>query len=127
MTKDEKKWAIMSHLGTLIYFAYLFLIIPLGVWLINKEDSKVLDKQGKEIVNFQISMLIYGVASVFIIFLFFGAQSGFDVGFSLFSGGFIAFIVFLLSLFAIISAFRGAFAASRGEHFDYPLNLRLIK
>lgn len=128
MTKEEKKWAIVSHLGTMLYAAYLFLIIPLGICLINKEDSKVLDKQGKEIVNFQISILIYFIATFFVIFAFFGASlSNFSYGLFMFSGGLLPFFAFAFTVFIVISAIRGAFAASKGQHFDYPLNLRLIK
>ncbi|HZV47575.1 MAG TPA: DUF4870 domain-containing protein, partial [Thermodesulfovibrionales bacterium] len=74
MTNDvEQKvrnWGMLCHLGALA----AFLGIPLGhllgpfiIWLIKKNDHPFIDEQGKESLNFQISMSIYSIVAVSLI------------------------------------------------------------
>ena len=69
-----------------------------------------MDEQGKEAVNFQISMLIYGIVAGLLCFL--------CVGFVLAPAVAIFDLVFLL-----IAAVK----ANNGEHYRYPLTIRFIK
>ena len=58
---EERSRAMWCHLsalgGYLIPFAGL--IAPLVIWLLNRERSPFIDDQGKEAVNFRISMYLY--------------------------------------------------------------------
>ena len=62
-TRDQNMWAMLCHLSALAGF-----IIPLGnvigplvIWMIKKDVYPLVDDQGKEALNFQISMTIYYV------------------------------------------------------------------
>jgi uncharacterized Tic20 family protein len=62
--KDARMWAMFCHLAGLAGFAVPvigFVIGPLVVWLIKKDQYPFVDEQGKEAVNFQITMLIIGL------------------------------------------------------------------
>lgn len=65
---EEKLWAIGAHLGPLI----LGFIAPLVVWLVFKDRSSFLDRQGKEALNFQIAYLIYFVVAALSMILLIG-------------------------------------------------------
>lgn len=105
ITADDKNIAVITHLaGT------LFSIFPaLVVWLLKRNDNAYLSEQAREALNFQITVLIAQVISCILIFVV--------IGF-LFLG-----LVWLGNIFFCIAA---AIAASKGEHYRYPLTLRLI-
>src|SRR5512139_4229682 len=66
--EDEKLWALAAHLGPLV----LGLIAPLVVWLVFRERSSFLDRQGKEALNFQIAYLVYFAVAGLSIFIVVG-------------------------------------------------------
>ncbi len=102
--KDTRTWAMACHLGGLGGF-----IIPLVFWLIKKDDHPFIDEHGTESLNFQISTAIYRVACIPLCFI--------GIGFLLLAA------VMVFSLVCIIIA---ALKSNNGEHFKYPLCLRLI-
>ena len=60
-TKDEKTWAMLCHFSSFIGLIFPFgnFLGPLIIWLIKKEELPFVEDQGKEVLNFQISMTIY--------------------------------------------------------------------
>jgi uncharacterized Tic20 family protein len=113
--KDARMWAMICHLAGLAMFIPIVPIIgnvigPLIFWQIKKNEHPFVDEQGKEAVNFQISMLIYGIAAGLLIFA--------CVGVVLVPAVVIVDVVFLL-----IAAVK----ANNGEHYRYPLTIRFIK
>jgi len=100
-------WGMLSHLTGLVGF-----IGPLVVWLIKKEEFPFVDEQGKEALNFQITMLIYFIVA--------GLTTFICIGFVLTPAVWVADVVFL-----IIAAIK----ANDGYHYRYPwpLIIRLIK
>ncbi len=48
------------------------LLSPLVVWLLKCEGPLFVDSHGKPVLNFQISMLIYFIVSVILVFVFIG-------------------------------------------------------
>ncbi len=112
--RTERNWVVFCHLGGLIPFYFLNIIIPLIIWHTQKHQSSFIDKQGREIANFQISLAVYGVCFLALSITLIGIPIA------------VLGSVFLMIL-NIISIIRGALRASRGEEFLYPLNLRLLK
>ena len=113
INKNARMWAMICHLAGLagiILPASGNIVAPLIVWQIKKDDNPFIDEQGKEAVNFQISMSIYFIASVFLCFICVGAF--------LVAATIIVFFVFLL-----IAAVK----ANNGYHYRYPLTIRFIK
>ena len=113
VNKDARMWAMICHLSGLagiILPASGNIVAPLIIWQIKKEDNPFIDEQGKEAVNFQISMSIYFIASVILCFICVGAF--------LVVATIIVFFVFML-----IAAVK----ANNGYHYRYPLTIRFIK
>ena len=113
INKDARMWAMICHLAGLagiILPASGNIVAPLIIWQIKKDDNPFIDEQGKEAVNFQISMSIYFLASIFLCIVCVGAF--------LVVATIIVFFVFLL-----IAAVK----ANNGYHYRYPLTMRFIK
>ncbi|MDT8302132.1 MAG: DUF4870 domain-containing protein [Sedimentisphaerales bacterium] len=111
--KDARMWAMICHLSGLagiILPASGNIVAPLIVWQIKKDNNPFIDEQGKEAVNFQISMSIYLIASIILSFI--------CIGVPLIIATIIVFFVFTL-----IAAVK----ANNGLHYRYPLTLRFIK
>jgi uncharacterized Tic20 family protein len=60
ISDEEKQMAMFCHLGLLIGG----FIIPLVIWMMKKEESKFIDKQGKEAINFSISTFIWSLVII---------------------------------------------------------------
>lgn len=103
---DERTWSIVAHAGGIL----VGFVAPLVVWLIFKDRSQRLNDQGKEALNFQLTLLLaYVVGSVLTIILI---------------GGLILFAAWVC---AIIFGILGAMAASRDELYRYPFKITFIK
>lgn len=109
--KEIRLWAMACHLSALIGF-----IIPLGnvfapliIWAIKRDASPYIDTQGKEALNFQITIAIAVVAAIAMTIILIGV-----------------FLLPLIGLFNIIMIIVAAVKTSNGEPFRYPLCLRLI-
>ncbi len=113
--KDARMWAMFCHLGGLAMFIPILPVIgnviaPLIIWQIKKDDYPFVDEQGKEAVNFQISMLIYGLVSAILIVACIGAVL-------------LPAVVIVDVVFLLIAAVK----ANDGHHYRYPLTIRFIK
>jgi len=109
---DETMWAMFCHLGGLCGFVLPFgnILVPLGIWLIHRDKYPLVDDQGKEAVNFQISMSIYLIASAIMIFIVIGI-----------------FLLIGLLIFALIVIVTAAIQTSKGGKYRYPLTIRFIQ
>ena len=107
--KDARTMAMLAHL--LGAFPCLTLIGPLIIWLLKKDQSPFVDSQGKEAVNFGITMLIAQVVTITV-------------------GSLTCFLIFLpaiVSLVQIILGIMAAVQANNGVDYRYPFNIRLVK
>ena len=57
ISSDDKLWALLAHLS---YFAMGVAgpLLSLIIWLVKRKESEFVDDQGKEALNFQLSVLI---------------------------------------------------------------------
>ncbi|MHC4573240.1 MAG: DUF4870 domain-containing protein [Planctomycetota bacterium] len=113
LSKDARMWAMFCHLAGLAWFVVPLIgnvVGPLIIWQIKKDEFPFVDEQGKEAVNFQVSMLIYGLVA--------GLLCLACVGFFLLPAVVVIDLIFLL-----IAAVK----ANNGESYRYPLSIRFIK
>ncbi|MBN2372036.1 MAG: DUF4870 domain-containing protein [Vicinamibacteria bacterium] len=104
-TKDERNLGMLAHLlGIFSGF-----IGPLIIWLIKKDESAFVDDQGKESLNFQLTLLIAYFVSFVLMFL--------CVGYFTFLAAWVVGIIF-----SVI----GTTTANRGERYRYPICIRMI-
>jgi uncharacterized Tic20 family protein len=113
ISKDAKMWAMFCHLAALAMFTsipFANVLGPLILWLIKKDDFKFVNDQGKEALNFQISVAIYALICIPLFFIFIGV-----------------FLFFALAIFNIVMIIIASIEANKGEAYRYPLCIRLIK
>jgi hypothetical protein len=119
---SESGWAVLCHLSPLANFFIPCgnLIGPLIVWLIKRDDSAVVDDQGKESLNFQLSVTLYLIAIAL-----------FCVPIAFTKAAFVLIlaipIALLLSLVDLILTIVAAVNASNGKLYRYPMSIRFIK
>jgi len=117
MNRDARTWAMVCHLAGLAFLLPVAPVIgsvigPLIVWLVKKDQFPFVDEQGKEAVNFQITMLIYGAVS----FIFWLICIG-------------VFLTAAVGIVDIVLVIIAAMKANDGQHYryPYPLIFRFIK
>ena len=110
--RQDNQLLVIAHLSQLITLVTGFgsLLLPLILWLTQKEKVYQMDAHGKNIVNFQLSLIVYFIICIPLILLF---------GLGLL--GFLA-----LGIISIIFPIVNAIKASRGENPTYPLSLNFI-
>ena len=68
MTTNEKNNATFIHLSTLTQYFFPFgnYIFPILLWSSKKNESEFVDFNGKQTLNFQLSILLYSLLLLFI-------------------------------------------------------------
>ena len=72
LKKVDNNLLVATHLCQLLTYISGFggLVVPLILWLTQKDKVVGMDIQGKQIVNFQISLIVYCILSIPLIFVF---------------------------------------------------------
>ncbi len=149
-TTNEKNLATFTHLSTLSQYCIPFgnYIFPILIWSTNKDKSEFVDYHGKQVLNFQLSMLLYSlvlamIAIPILIITFFNnipldtiihEENLIENNFSIenITGIVIVAIIAILlfiglkvaEFFLIIYA---SVKASNGEKYKYPLTIPFIR
>jgi uncharacterized Tic20 family protein len=111
-TAEEKIWGMIAHVSTVV----LSVFGPLLVILIKGKQSVWVERQAKEALNFQLTVLV--LAAVLLV-----------AGLLLFCfGGFLLWKLLapLGLVVAVLSVYAGI-KANEGMLFRYPFNVRLVK
>jgi len=112
-SKDARLWGMLCHLGALAGFIGIpfgHIIGPLVFWLIKRNDFTFVDDQGKQSLNFQITLTILAIISVPLCLVF--------IGYLLLAAIFVCGVVYCVI---------GAIKANDGYAYRYPFAFRLIK
>ncbi len=118
--KNQRMWVMLCHLSALAG-----LVVPVGgnvigpliVWLVKKDEIPMVDDQGKEALNFQISLTIY----LFVLSAISGILTIIVIGFVL-----LIAVLIAVPLFGLVMAIIASLEANRGIAYRYPLCIRLI-
>jgi uncharacterized protein len=103
---DSRGWAVAAHLTPLLGLSFLG---PLVVWLIKREEDAFVEEHAREALNFQISVLIYGIVSGILVILVIGIL-----------------LLIALAIFAVVFPIVAAIKAANGQRYRYPLTIRLV-
>ena len=70
--KLDNNLLVVTHLSQLLTYISGFggLVVPLILWLTQKDKVLDMDTQGKQIVNFQLSLIVYSLLSIPLVFVF---------------------------------------------------------
>lgn len=149
-TTNNKNLSAFTHLSILSQYCIPFgnYIFPILIWSSNKNKSELIDFNGKQALNFQLSMFLYSLVLVMIaipillISIFSTIPSDALFNEELFTRNhfsvenitgitIIAFIAILLFVGLKVAEFfliiYASVKASNGERFEYPLTIAFIK
>ncbi len=112
IASEARSWALGAHLSALAGLIVPFgnILAPLIIWLVKRETDPFVDDQGREAVNFNISVAIYAIGA--------GILTVILIGFVLLA----AVVIFWIAMLIL-----GATRANNGERFRYPLSIRFVK
>ncbi|MFZ2898463.1 MAG: DUF4870 domain-containing protein [Saprospiraceae bacterium] len=109
--RDERMFSTFAHLGILAGFLpSANVLVPLIIWLTQRDKSEFVDYHAKEALNFQISISLLMIGAGLLSFILIGIP-----------------LVIMLALACLVFSIIAAVKANQGEMYEYPFNLRLIK
>ena len=103
---SDKIWSMLSHLSALLGVGF---VLPLVVYLAMRRESEYVAAHAREALNFHISVLIYGLCCIPLVFVLIGIP-----------------LLFVLALGSLVLAIIATIKASDGQCYRYPLTLRLV-
>ncbi|HKJ45597.1 MAG TPA: DUF4870 domain-containing protein [Balneolales bacterium] len=108
----ERQWAMLCHLGALSGFIIPFgnIIVPAAIWVLKRDESALIDEQGKESLNFQISLMIYYIIAGILVIVIVGI-----------------ILLILLVIFQVVYIIKASIKVDEGESFRYPYTIRFFK
>ncbi|MEP0262754.1 DUF4870 domain-containing protein [Dokdonia sp.] len=150
VTTHQKNLSTFIHLSTFSKWFIPFgnFIAPLILWSAQRNKSRFVDDNGRDAINFQLSILLYTIALAIISIPFFiwqiikldgtNAHITFNDHFHThgdFANMSTIFIITIIvgtlavgiAIFEIISVVSAAIKASNGENYKYPLTINFIK
>jgi|SRR6516164_5109029 uncharacterized Tic20 family protein len=103
---SDKIWSMLCHLSAFLGVPFL---LPFVVYLAMRNESEYVACNAREALNFHISLLIYGICCIPLVFIVIGIP-----------------ILIALAVFGLIMAIVAAVKASDGGCYRYPLTIRLF-
>ena len=112
LTETERNWSMLCHLSAFAGFFFPFggIIGPLICWLTRKDESEWVNLNGRNALNFQLSILLYIVLAIPLVFIIVGIP-----------------IIAILSVLKVICIIIASVKAPKGELFKYPLSIPFIQ
>jgi len=107
--KDQNKvmqWLALLHLSGI----FVMFIPPLIIWIWKKEELKEYEDHFKVVMNFQISMLIYIMASLFLVLIVVGI-----------------ILLPLIGIFATAVVIYNSVKVINGEAYHYPFTIKILR
>jgi len=110
--ESERNWAMFCHLSTFssVIIPFGGIIGPLICWLSKRNESSWVDQNGKAALNFQLSIALYILICIPLMFIIIGFV-------------FLGALLILEMVCVIIASIK----ASRGEEYRYPLMIPFIQ
>jgi uncharacterized protein len=110
--QEERSLGLACHLLALAGLVVPFgnVLGPLIMWLVKKDESAFVDDQGKEALNFNITISIAGFVAFLLLFVVIGG-----------------ILLPIIGIFWLVMTIIAAVKANGGERYRYPLTIRLIK
>lgn len=115
-SRAERQWGTACHLSALLVLTgipLLNIIGPLVVWLLRKDRYAFVDDQGKEALNFQISITLYVMIALALTLTIVLAPLTLP-------------LLVVLAVFDIVMTVIATIKANDGVAYRYPLTLRLV-
>ncbi|MEX2479735.1 MAG: DUF4870 domain-containing protein [Gammaproteobacteria bacterium] len=107
-----RQLAMFGHLAGLLGFVIPFasVLAPLVLWLLNRSRHPYIDEQGREAINFQLTILVYLLLAFALVLALVGLV-----------------LIPLIVLFQLIMVLVAAVRVNDGEAWRYPVTLRFLR
>ena len=103
---SDKIWSMLSHLSALLGVGFL---LPLVVYLAMRKESEYVATNAREALNFHITVLIYALCCIPLVFILIGIP-----------------LLIVIGLGSLVLAIIATIKASDGRCYRYPMTLRLV-
>ena len=104
---NHKIWSMLCHLSGLIGVGF---VLPLVVYFAMRRESEYVASNARAALNFHLSILIYCVCCIPLIFAVVGLP-----------------LMVMIAVFSLIVSIIAAVKASDGECYHYPLCIPLVR
>lgn len=113
LMREDRQLLMLTHLSQLLDLVTGIggFVVPLVIWLTQKDKVLGMDTHGKMILNFQISIFIYSIISIPLIIVF----------------GIGILLLIAIGIIAIVFPILNAIKVNNGEIPDYPLSIKILK
>jgi uncharacterized Tic20 family protein len=110
MGVNEELYCVLMHLSQLLVVSGLGIIVPIAMWVIGKDESDFVRRQGNRMMNWFLSSLIYAVVFGLLCLVFIGIP-----------------LLMLLAILEIVFPVIAAIKANNGEFWSYPMAIRFFE
>lgn len=109
---DANMWGMFIHLSQFCGYAFPLagLIVPIVLWQIKKNDSELIDRHGRIVVNWIITEFILAIVFLLLCFVLVGIP-----------------LLIALAVVGVVFPIIGAVKASNGEAWTYPCSIKFLK
>ena len=135
--ETERHWAAMAHLSAVLLAlatswaaGVAGVVAALVVWLLKKDDSPFIAEHAREALNFNLSMLLYACAAGALAITLVGATVltlGIGLILTLPAGILLVLACGAIAVLWLVCSVIATVKAWNGEHYRYPLSLRLVR
>lgn len=112
ITSDVNMWGMFIHLSQ--FCGYIVplagLIVPIVLWQMKKNNSEIIDRHGRIVVNWIITEFILAIIFAILCFVLIGIP-----------------LLIVLAVVGIIFPIVGAVKANNGEVWPYPCSIKFFK
>lgn len=112
INSDEQTMSMLCHLSALAGYVIPLghIIAPLIIWQLKKDIYPEVNRQGKDALNFQISITLWAFISAVLVILVIGL-----------------FALIALGVIHLVLIIVASVKSNNGERFKYPLTIEFIK
>lgn len=109
--KDARTWGMICHLMALCGYVIPFghILGPLIIWAVKKDEYEFVNDQGREAINFQLTMTIAVIIAMILIIIVIGIP-----------------LLVVLAIFDLVMIVVAAIKANDGVRYRYPLTIRFF-
>jgi uncharacterized Tic20 family protein len=109
---EVNQFCTLLHLSQFAGFIVPFggIILPIIMWTTNKEQSSLVDRHGKNVLNWMISSFIYVIISIILMIILIGIP-----------------VLIAVLICSFVFTVIGAVRASEGIVYEYPMSIKFFK
>ncbi len=106
---EEHTYCTLMHVSQLLVYSAIGIVVPILMWILGKDQSEMVRRQGNRMMNWIISAFIYGIVAGLLVFVFVGIP-----------------LLIALAAVSIIFPIMAAMKSNGGQVWSYPLSIKFL-